>query len=278
MTAHSTLPWLTVLSALSIFFVVWYLASRLSGMVRGRDRELAEANRRLTIAQTEKMRHMLRTTHELKAPFAAIAANTQLLLKGSYGPLPEEAADVARRIATRCRRLAHEIQQMLQLANLQSGDEHPTPEDLDLAEIVRWAIARVGATAQERRVTIEEELAPARVVAVEDHIKMLVTNIISNSVVYSHEGGTVRVRCGVAPPEGPIIVVADEGIGIPKEKLPRIFDDYYRTEEAVRHNKDSTGLGLAIARRVALAHGIRVQVESAPAGGTRFTLRFPVTP
>jgi signal transduction histidine kinase len=166
---------------------------------------------------------------------------------------------------------------MLQLANLQSADERPEPVRLDLAEMARWAIARVGATAQERRVTVDEDLTPAPVVVIEDHLKMLLTNIISNAVVYSNAGGIVRVRCAVAPPEGPVITVDDEGIGIPAEKLPRIFDDYYRTEEAVRHNKDSTGLGLAIVRHVALSHGIRVQVESAPGCGTRFTLRFPHT-
>ncbi len=71
------------------------------------------------------------------------------------------------------------------------------------------------------------------------------------------------------------MTVEDDGIGIVPEKLPRIFDDYYRTDEAVRHNRDSTGLGLAIARHVAAMHGIRVRVESAPGAGTRFTLRFP---
>jgi signal transduction histidine kinase len=165
---------------------------------------------------------------------------------------------------------------MLQLANLQSADERPEPVRLDLAEMVRYAIARVGAAAQERRVTVDEDLAAAPVAAIEDHIKMLLTNIISNAVVYSVEGGRVRVRCGVAPSEGPVVTVEDEGIGIPAEKLPRIFDDYYRTEEAARHNKDSTGLGLAIVRHVALSHGIRVQVESAPGCGTRVTLRFPL--
>jgi len=144
-----------------------------------------------------------------------------------------------------------------------------------LAEMVRWAIARVGAAAQERRVTVDADLAPAHVVAVEDHIKMLLTNIIANAVVYSYEGGTVRVRCRVAAPDGPVITIEDEGIGIPADKLPRIFDEYYRTEEAVRHNKDSTGLGLAIVRHVAASLEIRVQVESAPNCGTRFTLRFP---
>jgi two-component system phosphate regulon sensor histidine kinase PhoR len=275
MVSHGTFPWLTVVSALGIFFVVWFLASHLSELVRGQEVELAEANRRLTVAQREKTRHMLRTTHELKAPFAAIAANAQLLLRGNCGALPEEAVEVVRRIAARCRRLAVEIQEMLQLANLQSTDQQPEPVRLDLAEVVRWSIARVGATAQERRVTVDEVLLPATVVAIEDHLKMLLTNVISNAVVYSTEGGTVRVQCSGAPPEGPIVTVGDEGIGIPAEKLPRIFEEYYRTEEAVRHNKDSTGLGLAIARHVAQSHGIRVQVESSPGRGTQVTLRFP---
>jgi len=275
MTSHPAFPWLTLLSALGIYFVVWFLASHLSELVRGQELKLAEASRRLTLAQQEKTRHMLRTTHELKAPFAAIAANAQLLLKGHCGALPEQAAEVVSRIAARCRRLAVEIQEMLQLANLQSAEEQPTPVRLDLAETVRWAIARVGAAAQERRVTVEQTLEPASVVAIEDHVKMLLTNVIANAVVYSTEGGSVRVRCGEAPSDGPVITVEDGGIGIPMDKLPRIFDDYYRTEEAVRHNRDSTGLGLAIVRRVAVSHGIRVRVESAPGRGTLVTLRFP---
>jgi len=275
MTGHSAFPWVTASSALGIFFVVWFLASHLSSLVRQQERELADANVRLTIAQRDKTRHMLRTTHELKAPFAAIAANAQLLLRGNCGVLPGEAAEVVRRIAARCRRLAIEIQEMLQLANLQSADEQPKPLRLDLAEMVHWAIARVGAAAQARRVTVDADLAPAHVVAVEDHIKMLLTNIIANAVVYSYEGGSVRVRCHATAADGPVITIEDEGIGIPADKLPRIFDEYYRTEEAVRHNKDSTGLGLAIVRHVAASLEIRVQVESAPNCGTRFTLRFP---
>lgn len=275
LTGHPVFPWLTLLSALGIYFVVWFLASHLSERVRGQELELAEANRRLTVAQREKTRHMLRTTHELKAPFAAIAANAQLLLKGHCGLLPEQAAEVVARIAARCRRLAVEIQEMLQLANLQSAEEQPAPTRLDLVEMIRWAVARVGATAQERRVIVEEALSPATVVAVEDHIKMLLTNIIANAVVYSTEGGIVRIRCGRTSADGPVVTVEDQGIGIPLEKLPRIFDDYYRTEEAVRHNKDSTGLGLAIVRHVATSHRIRVRVESAPGRGTAITLRFP---
>ena len=264
-----------VLFAVTVFFVIWYLASRIGATLRARDLELAEKNQRLVAFQVDKTKHMLRTTHELKAPFAAIAANTQLLLKGSYGDLPLEVKEVVERIAARCRRLAHEIQQMLQLANLQSGDEVPEAMLLDLVEILRWSIARVGALVKERKVSIEDCLEPASVLGVEDHVKMLFANLVSNAVSYSREGGSVRISCRAADPRAPVVTIEDQGIGIPRDKLPKIFDDYYRTEEAARHNKDSTGLGLAIVREVAQTHGIRITVESAPDEGTRVTVRWP---
>jgi signal transduction histidine kinase len=265
-------------SAIVVFLVMWYLASLLSNMVWEREVELAETNMRLVAAQTEKARHMLRTTHELKAPFAAIHANTQLLLKASYGVIPPEAAEVLRRISARCDRLAHEIQEMLQLANLKSEGETPAPVELDLAEVGRWAAERMASAARERRVTIQEDLRPAMAVTVEDHAKMLLSNLLSNAVIYSHERGVVRLQTRGDGDGTARVLVEDEGIGIPAEKLPRIFDEYYRTDEAVRHNKNSTGLGLTIVRHVAEAHGIQLRVESATGRGTRFLLRFPPAP
>ena len=269
---------LNIVWAIGIWGVVWYLASRLSALVRARDRELAETNRRLVAAQQEKARHMLRTTHELKAPFAAIHANAQLLLGGHCGVLPDEALDVVRRIARRCGRLATEIQEMLQLANLRSSsDDPPPPVDLDLAEIVKWCVGQVRQAAEQRRVAIDEDLEPARTVGVEDHLKMFFTNLLSNAVRYSHEHGRVQVRCTAATQDGPLVTIEDHGIGIVPEKLPRIFDEYYRTDEAAQYNKESTGLGLAIVKHVAESHRIRVRVESMPGVGTTFALRFAGT-
>ena len=114
-------------SALVVWLVVWYFASHLSTMVRERDSQLDETNRRLVEAQREKSRHMLLTAHELKAPFAAIHANVHLLLHGHCGSLPTEATEALNRIAGRCRRLAAQIQEMLQLANIE------TPEEMHVA-------------------------------------------------------------------------------------------------------------------------------------------------
>ena len=71
-----------------------------------------------------------------------------------------------------------------------------------------------------------------------------------------------------------VVTIADEGIGIEPEKLPRIFDEYYRTQEAVRHNGESTGLGLSIVKQVAQTNEIGVRAESRPGAGTCFTISF----
>ena len=261
-----------------IWLVIWWLASRLAGALRQRDRNLADANARLRRSSEERARHMLQTTHQLKAPFAAIHANAQLLLRGACGPLPEPAREVVGRIAARCAMLSQQVIDMLQLANLRSASQTPVPRvDLDLTAVIQASLARFEATAGQRNIRIASRLEPLTIQAVEDHWKMLIDNLLSNAIHYSWDGGEVQVTCGKR--NGAVeVTVSDEGIGIPAEKLPRIFDDYYRTNEAARHNKDSTGLGLAIVRHVARTAGIRVQVESRYGQGTRshraFLLRW----
>lgn len=267
---------LSVFSAIAVWFVVWYLASALSAMLRQRERELEETNTRLEQAQRERTRHMLRTTHELKSPFTAIKANTQLLLGGYCGELPDKALDVCERIAARSDRLSREIQEMLQLANLssESGDA-PEKQVVDLSETADWAVEQVRNIADEREVSIETDLQEAEVSGTEEQLRMLFQNLLSNAVNYSTEGGTVRVEVQGGDSPGPTAVVQDDGIGIDQEKLPHIFDEYYRTNEAVKHHKESTGLGLAIVRQVAEEHGAGIKVRSAPGEGTSFELTFP---
>jgi len=266
------------LSAVAIWLVVWYLVAHLSIMVRQRDSRLAETNRRLVGAQEERTRHMLTTTHQLKAPFAAIHANAQLLLKGHCGELSPEAITTAEKISARCRRLAGEIQDMLQLANLGSASQHPQAWiDVDLAATLEWTLAHVQPTVRENEIVLEEDIQPARTRGVEDHLKMLFSNLLTNAVAYSHRGGHVRVTCRCDRRGRAIVTVADEGIGIPADKLPLIFGEHYRTNEAVKHNRESSGLGLAIVRQVAERHRIRLHVTSQPGEGTTFELRFPPT-
>ncbi len=269
---------LNLLGAMGTWLVVWYLGSHLSTMVRERDNKLARTNRRLSEALAERTTHMLRTTHELKAPFAAIDANAQILKDGYCGELPDKAREAVGRISRRCRRLANEIQEMLQLANLRSTSQRlPERTQIDLAGLLHGCIRQVEALAEQRRVSFEEDIGAARTVGAEDHLKMLLQNLLLNAVMYSHEGGRVSVRLVPADEvDGPTIVISDEGIGIAAEKLPRIFEEHYRTKEGVKHNSESSGLGLAIVRDVAELQDIRIKVTSALGRGTTFEVRFPL--
>jgi len=259
-----------------ISVTIWFLASRLAGALRQRDAELAATNRRLMAATDERARHMLQTTHQLKAPFAAIHANTQLLLGGFCGQISDDALQVIGKIADRCNMLSHEIKAMLQLANLRStAQDPPPPVAIELHEVLRTCLAALQPVAAKRGIGFVENIAGATIHGVCDHVVMMVDNVLANAVAYSHDGQKVSVTCQPKSSGGAVVTVEDSGIGIPTTKLPQIFDDYYRTADAVKHNKASTGLGLAIVRQVAMAGMVGVRVESAPQQGTRFTLDFP---
>ena len=261
---------------IGIWLVVWYLASHLSSMVRRRDFELAETNRRVVAACEERSRHMLTTTHQLKAPFAAIYSNAQLLLQGYCGEIPDEAQKVVERILLRCRRLTAEIQEMLQLANLSSTSQESIPSTRLLStELLPWCISQVESVAQERGVIFKTDIRPVSLFGAEDHFKMLFVNLLSNAVIYSQRNGQVSISCVPGSNLEPVVVIKDNGIGIPADKLPRIFEEHYRSKEAVQHNKESSGLGLSIVKHVAEMYGIRIRVESRAGFGTKFELRFP---
>ena len=263
----------------SVVFIsgtVWYLASRLAGALRQRDAEMAAINRRLVAATEERARYMLHTTHQLKAPFAAIHANTQLLLGGYCGPISDRAVAVIEQIAARCEMLSRAIKAMLQLANLRSHAlDPPQPVPIELPALIRSCLVNLQPQAVKRGIVLDEDLPQASVWGIPDHASMMINNVLSNAISYSRDGQHVSVSCRATPGGGAMVVVRDTGIGIPAEKLPRIFDDYFRTNEAVAHNRASTGLGLAIVRQAALAGKIGVQVKSAPAQGTVFSLDFP---
>lgn len=262
--------------ALTTWVVVWYLASRLVANVRARDQEIHLAYEQLIEAGRAKARHMLRTTHELKGPFAAIHTNAQLLLRGTCGHLSPETRAVVAKIQARSNKLSNQILEMLQLASLRSEDGPGLrASEVPLAALLERVIRSAEPDARARRVVIEAALEPVTVRGSEDQLEMMFTNVIANAHLYSHEGGVVRVTLRPGRAGGAEVTVTDHGIGIKADKLSHVFEEYYHTDEAVRHNRMSTGLGLAIVRHVAFSHQIAIEVQSEPGTGTTVTLRIP---
>ncbi len=185
-----------LVSLLAIWVIIWYLASRLANELRDRECELAATNLRLEASSLERARHMLQTTHQLKAPFAAIHANTQLLLGGYSGSLSEQSQRLIERIAARSRMLSQQIQEMLQLTNLRSqAQTEQTATLVQLHELIRASVERFEPTASMRGIRIKKELESVQVCGIEDYLKMLFDNLLSNAISYSYNDAVVEVAC-----------------------------------------------------------------------------------
>ena len=142
-------------------------------------------------------------------------------------------------------------------------------------ELLEWCISQVESIAKERSITFKTDIQPIAMLGAEDHFKMLFVNLLTNAVIYSHRNGQVNVSCKPGPNLEPVVIIEDDGIGIPTDKLPRIFEEHYRTNEAVEHNKESSGLGLAIVKKIVDLHKGSIDVHSHLGEGTTFTISIP---
>lgn len=268
------LSYLLAAGAIGVWFIVWYLASSLSETVHERDRELAETNERLVRADQEKNRMVLRTTHDLKAPFSGIESSIQVLRAHHWDDVPESVQCIIAKIEARSATLRERIRDILKLGELRS-DTTPEPvrQPVNIAAILEAAVQEVSGKACLKKVTIQLDTTPATILGNRHQLFVLFRNLLANAVNYSYDGGQVEVSL-VQGVDAHVRIV-DHGIGIAADALPRIFEEYYRTKEAMRFNNRSTGLGLAIVKQVAQNQDLKVVVSSEPEKGTAFDVTIP---
>lgn len=258
-----------------VWFIVWYLVSTLSDAVRQRERDLNAANERIMRADEEINVQMLRVTHDLKAPFAGIESNIQLLKHVHWDETPESVRDIIGKIDRRSMALRSRIGDILTLGNLRSAQPaERVMERVNVRDLLGGIIRDVEGLAEEKKANVALIGGDESVMSDPKQLKILFSNLISNAIVYSHEGGVVDV--GVEEEDGEVLVrVADHGIGISEKALPHVFEDFYRAQEAAAFNPNSTGLGLAIVRQVARNLQLSIVVESEQGRGTAFRVGIP---
>ncbi|TWH66779.1 two-component system sensor histidine kinase SenX3 [Micromonospora olivasterospora] len=225
-------------------------------------------------------------SHELKTPIGALQLLAEALLDATEpaGAAPDLSADLvaARRFAERIQhestRLGRLVQELLELTRLQGAEPQPVPEPVAVDWVVAEAVDRTRTTAAARRVEVVTEGERGLTVYGSDtQIATAVANLVENAVNYSGEDTMVRITAR-ADDDHVKIAVADQGIGIAPTDLERIFERFYRADQARSRATGGTGLGLAIVKHIASNHGGRVEVSSTLGGGSTFTLRLPALP
>lgn len=213
-------------------------------------------------------------SHELKTPLTSISGYAETLL----GEMPD--ADTTRRflgtILSNARRMQRLVDDLLDLSRIESGRWQPAVGEVDIASAARDAWAALASRAEPRGIELALDIGPGgeTVTADPDAVRQVLTNLLDNSLRYTRDGG--RVTCLSRRTAGGIALsILDQGPGIPREHLPRIFERFYRADPSRSREEGGTGLGLAIVRHLVEAHGGRVTAESELGSGTTVTCVFP---
>jgi signal transduction histidine kinase len=169
------------------------------------------------------------------------------------------------------------VEGLLTLARADARQLPLAKEPVAVAPLVEETAGLLGPLAAQRKVAVTVHAQPATVSCDRERLRDAVSNLISNAVRYTPEGGRCDVTLTVEGPEM-VLKVADTGIGIPEKDRPHIFERFYRVDQARSRDKGGSGLGLAITKWVIEAHGGSISFTSEEGKGTTFIVRLPQIP
>jgi PAS domain S-box-containing protein len=213
-------------------------------------------------------------SHELKTPVALIKGYAETLRRDDVEwdrDTVQESLDV---IAEEADHLTHLIDSLLEASRIQAGGLKLQPTDVDLPRLAEKIIDAFRTQTNIHTFELDFQSDLPLVWGDPERLREVLSNLVSNAVKYSPDGGTVWIG-GRVDGSGATVYVADQGIGIPPEEQSRIFDRFHRVETGLHRRTEGTGLGLYLVKAIVEAHGGRVWVESAPGRGSIFMFTLP---
>lgn len=227
---------------------------------------------RLDASFSQQTRFISDAAHELRTPVTVMLTQTQTALRRER-PAEEyrQSLEACQRAAGRMRQL---IESLLALARLDAGDQPMKRLRFDLARAITDQVELLAPLAAARGITLHSDLASVPMEGDPDYLTLVVANLLTNSIHYNRDGGTVSLSL-CQDGKDAVLSVADTGEGMAPETLSRIFDRFYRADQSRSLPAGRTGLGLAITKSIVEAHRGTISVESTPGKGTAFTVRIP---
>ena len=227
------------------------------------------------LKKAENMRRdfVANVSHELRTPVTIIKGYAETLLDGALTSDPARAVRFVEIIATHSERLTSLINDILTLSSLESKEALLELNEMDVAGTIAKACTLLHESAAAKNIAITNETTGStlsRILADQGRLEQVMINLLENAIKYTPDGGTIRMS---AADDGDYVKVSvsDSGIGIPFKDLPRIFERFYRVDEARTREQGGTGLGLAIVKHIVQLHGGTVAVASEPGKGALFT-------
>jgi heavy metal sensor kinase len=228
---------------------------------------------RLDDAFQNSRRFLADASHELRTPLTILRGELEDLTDNPQ--LDREVRDRVAGLLEEVLRLTKIVEQLFLLSRLDAGEAQSECRPCDLADLVRSTAEQMNLLAEDKGISISGlAREPVFVEGDRARLKQVVVNLLDNAIKYTPRKGTIQ--WSVQRVNGhAVLEVADNGIGIPADALPRIFDRFYRVDAARSDDTESAGLGLSIVKSICTAHQAEVQVESAASGGSCFRVKLP---
>jgi len=229
---------------------------------------------RLEDAFSNSKRFVADASHELRTPLTVIQGELENL--ASDAQIPADLRDRIGSTLEDVERLGKIVQKLFALSRLDAGEAQSEWIRLDLAALAGATSDQMLLLAEDRNITVTKDAGtPVFVMGDRARLKQVVVNLLDNAFKYTPPGGSVNLRVREASGRG-VLEVTDTGVGIPADAVPLVFERFFRVDRDRSFEGDGAGLGLAIVKSICVAHGGRVEVESAVGSGSRFTLTLPL--
>jgi two-component system cell cycle sensor histidine kinase PleC len=236
----------------------------------------AEEKTRALDASQAKSEFLANMSHELRTPLNAIIGFSEIMESGMFGPLgAQKYFEYCRDIRESGQYLLDVINDILDMSKIEAGRIQLDLEETDLDRILSDAMRIITARAQEKKLTLNTEIAAGIKLKVDRRaVKQILLNLLSNAVKFTQEGGRITVR-GRASGEAIMIAIEDTGIGIPPEALKNLGRPFEQVESQFTKSHQGSGLGLAIAKSLVDLHGGAMRIRSTLGVGTIVGVRLP---
>jgi len=228
-------------------------------------------------------------SHEFRTPLTSMNMSVDILSQGILGPLNEKQKELIRSTKEDCFRLTKLARELLQLSKLESGKVQLKNEELDVQSVIDLSIRPLLLQFNEKQIRLVTDVEPGlpRLIADEQQISWVITNLVTNALKYTDSGGTVSIRArtqgrGSTPDmrwdgvEAVLVEVEDTGQGIARENLETIFDKFVQVKGITGSTPGSVGLGLAIAKEIVEIYGGKIWAESELGKGSKFSFVLPL--
>jgi len=256
-------------------------SERLEEIVESRTADLAIQTSRAEEANQAKSQFLANMSHELRTPLTAIVGYSSVLSDGIFGPMNDKQIDGLNAVIRSSEHLKKLIDDVLNLARIESGKEEAEPTAVSVKELLEQSHKLMAQTAMSKGVSLEplrlnSEVAECSLLADARHIHQIMINMMSNGVKYTPRGGKVWLDAAIQG-DKVRISVSDTGVGISEAKMKKLFQRFERGEDTYSKSQEGTGIGLNLTRRLVELNGGRIGVESEIGKGSSFWIAMPLT-